>query len=316
MKPESHYDALEVSRNASPEVIKAAYKSLMQRYHPDRNPEDAQAAERSIRVSQAYEILSDAGKRAAYDLVLQDQRSVVQDGIALRASHLSRVGVGKESAPASNGWLGPIFILIVVALGYVSFNHIRNSLHAAPASGALLLVGEIPTGQTDSAGMAVPVSARTMPALYGDIKVELEHGSTEQPGLTSPVYVLTIPSIDVSVGAFDSERFISFMESNKAYIELKLIERLAEAEPGQLRGVNGEQYLKRYLLEALADIADTPLSPDASLRGENRYGIESISLPESYNLAQLEKLSPAASAPAASAPAAKGGSEINRSDMH
>ena len=34
----SHYDILEVSHTASPEVIRAAYRSLMQRYHPDKNP--------------------------------------------------------------------------------------------------------------------------------------------------------------------------------------------------------------------------------------------------------------------------------------
>lgn len=66
----SHYEILEVSPNASPEVIRAAYRSLMQRYHPDKNPDDNRAAERAVQVVQAYEVLSDADRRAAYDLSL------------------------------------------------------------------------------------------------------------------------------------------------------------------------------------------------------------------------------------------------------
>ena len=68
----SHYDILEVSHTASPEVIRAAYRSLMQRYHPDKNPGDKQAAERAVLVAQAYETLSDAERRAAYDQSLNE----------------------------------------------------------------------------------------------------------------------------------------------------------------------------------------------------------------------------------------------------
>lgn len=71
-RPANYYDILEVSRSASPEVIRAAYRSLMQRYHPDKNPGDGQAAERAALVVQAYETLSDATRRAAYDATLPD----------------------------------------------------------------------------------------------------------------------------------------------------------------------------------------------------------------------------------------------------
>jgi hypothetical protein len=60
----THYDTLEVGRHASPEVVRAAYRSLMQRFHPDRNTGDAAAAERASALTQAYEVLSDADRRA------------------------------------------------------------------------------------------------------------------------------------------------------------------------------------------------------------------------------------------------------------
>ena len=53
----NYYEILEVSRNASKEVVKAAYKSLMQRYHPDKNPGDTAIAERAAMVVQAYEVI-------------------------------------------------------------------------------------------------------------------------------------------------------------------------------------------------------------------------------------------------------------------
>lgn len=67
---ESLYDILEVSRTASPEVIRAAYKSLVQRFHPDRNPDNPDAEERIKRINHAYDILSDQEERAAYDVML------------------------------------------------------------------------------------------------------------------------------------------------------------------------------------------------------------------------------------------------------
>ena len=62
----THYDILEVSPHASPEVIKAAYRSLMQRYHPDRTSV-ADSVRRAQEINDAYAVLSDPAKRRAYD---------------------------------------------------------------------------------------------------------------------------------------------------------------------------------------------------------------------------------------------------------
>jgi curved DNA-binding protein CbpA len=71
----SLYDELEVSPNASAEVIQAAYRSLAKRYHPDRNPGDASAADRMRRVNDANAVLSDPEKRARYDATQRSARS-------------------------------------------------------------------------------------------------------------------------------------------------------------------------------------------------------------------------------------------------
>lgn len=67
---ESLYDVLEVSRTASPEVIRAAYKSLVQRFHPDKNPDNPNAEDLLKLINHAYETLSDPAQRAAYDVTL------------------------------------------------------------------------------------------------------------------------------------------------------------------------------------------------------------------------------------------------------
>ena len=61
------YELLGVSRDADGAVIKSAYRKLAMKYHPDRNPGDAESEARFKAVGQAYECLKDPQKRAAYD---------------------------------------------------------------------------------------------------------------------------------------------------------------------------------------------------------------------------------------------------------
>jgi len=67
MAKADYYATLEVPREATPEDLKKAYRKLAMKYHPDRNPNDKSAEARFKDVSEAYEILKDDQKRAAYD---------------------------------------------------------------------------------------------------------------------------------------------------------------------------------------------------------------------------------------------------------
>ena len=66
-KVHTHYDNLKVARDAPPEVIRAAYKSLSQKYHPDRNPSDSNAGRVMAIINASYDVLSDPVKRREHD---------------------------------------------------------------------------------------------------------------------------------------------------------------------------------------------------------------------------------------------------------
>jgi molecular chaperone DnaJ len=67
MAKRDYYETLGVARNASEDEIKKAYRRLAMKYHPDRNPGDKTAEEKFKEAKGAYEVLSDARKRSAYD---------------------------------------------------------------------------------------------------------------------------------------------------------------------------------------------------------------------------------------------------------
>jgi curved DNA-binding protein CbpA len=76
----THYERLKVARNAPPEVIRAAYKALSQRYHPDKN-DHAEAAEIMRELNEAYAVLGDPNAREDYDTALMASDDAPGDAI-------------------------------------------------------------------------------------------------------------------------------------------------------------------------------------------------------------------------------------------
>ncbi|WP_156499901.1 DnaJ domain-containing protein, partial [Oleiphilus sp. HI0061] len=65
MSKRDYYEVLGIERSADAKEVKKAYRRLAMKYHPDRNPDDAQAEEKFKEATEAYEILSDEQKRGA-----------------------------------------------------------------------------------------------------------------------------------------------------------------------------------------------------------------------------------------------------------
>src|SRR6202011_4694805 len=62
-----YYETLEVERTADESKLKSAFRKLAMKWHPDKNPGDATSEIRFKEINEAYEVLKDADKRAAYD---------------------------------------------------------------------------------------------------------------------------------------------------------------------------------------------------------------------------------------------------------
>src|SRR5579864_9329214 len=67
MAKRDYYEILGVNRDASEDEVKKAYRKLAMKHHPDRNPDNPKAEEHFKEAKEAYEVLSDSSKRAAYD---------------------------------------------------------------------------------------------------------------------------------------------------------------------------------------------------------------------------------------------------------
>lgn len=77
----NYYDILEVNKNASPEIIEKAYKTLIKKYHPDlqENKLKNEYEEKIKKINEAYEILSDTEKRRIYNLNLKNTEFSIDD---------------------------------------------------------------------------------------------------------------------------------------------------------------------------------------------------------------------------------------------
>ena len=91
MAEDDYYDILGVSRSATPDEIKRAYRKLAKELHPDRNPGDAASEERLKSINQAYDVLSDEEKRSNYDRYgTADFEGINMDGFSSIFSEIFR----------------------------------------------------------------------------------------------------------------------------------------------------------------------------------------------------------------------------------
>ena len=74
----TYYDVLQVERDASPERVRAAYRKLAQKYHPDKMPGNANASRAMAAINAAYEVLSDRHRRTEHDLWIRRAECAAQ----------------------------------------------------------------------------------------------------------------------------------------------------------------------------------------------------------------------------------------------
>jgi hypothetical protein len=156
---DNYYEVLGVERNATGEQIGAAYKTLSIKYHPDRNPENADAAKRYKAVNDAYNCLVDPAKRVQYDI----------GGVAaLSAPPAAGVDV------AGMGTLGRAFGAVMTKFGVQVPNQVANEFIATAQ--AICRTG----GLLNASNSPMPADSRVTDALWGcpiEGKVERQFGT-------------------------------------------------------------------------------------------------------------------------------------------
>jgi curved DNA-binding protein len=110
MADRDFYEILGVSRGADPDEIKKAYRNLARELHPDRNPDDKAAEDRFKQVSNAYEVLSNEGKRKLYDEFGEVGLREGFDADAYRAATQGAYGGGFGGGVGGGGFdIGDLF---------------------------------------------------------------------------------------------------------------------------------------------------------------------------------------------------------------
>jgi hypothetical protein len=277
----THYDVLEVSPKASAEVIRAAYKSLMQRYHPDKNSELADTGKDAARITQAYEVLGDAGKRAGYDLELAAAGSAAS-GVSSAGSGRARPATagGRSRPPADpRSWLAWLVIACIIVAGSIILLQSRKparssavlaekqNVPSSPAAGAVAIAPPQAAASAVTAESAADLQARSVPSFATSLRIDLV---SPDRASTAPMHVLQIPELGFRVDAPDAVRWAKKIEALRGTLLQQVLARLSIADYEQLIGVNGDLYLKRFIATAVLDgiaYEDTSPPPPPPLPG-------------------------------------------------
>ena len=118
MTKRDYYEVLGISKSASADEIKKAYRKMAIKFHPDKNPGDKEAEENFKEAAEAYEVLSDDNKRARYDQYGHAGVGGAAGGgfggavIALiPRSDVESTAQAINDAAASRGFPGPTFLV-------------------------------------------------------------------------------------------------------------------------------------------------------------------------------------------------------------
>ena len=157
----THYDNLKVARNAPPEVIRAVYRTLAQKYHPDRNPNDPEAARIMTIVNAAYEVLSDPVKRKEHDAWIAAKEAELENGLksqrvyTAQATSASSKSTGYPSATRATD--------SSYAFGFKAGKHFRKRWYVYLILG-MIIWGSIENPNPKKAVRSPGQTAPTLPA--------------------------------------------------------------------------------------------------------------------------------------------------------
>ncbi|WP_255428175.1 J domain-containing protein [Ramlibacter cellulosilyticus] len=154
----TYYDVLQVERDATPERVRAAYRKLAQKYHPDKMPGNVNAVRAMAAINAAYEVLSDAHRRAEHDLWIRRASQTSQPAPA--AAPLP-ANIWAYLHPATNWPWYLLFGTLAVALGTVATAMYLTAMPARAASYPMAQPCAATVAAAPAAGTTTPCRHRT-----------------------------------------------------------------------------------------------------------------------------------------------------------
>ena len=265
----NHYDTLEVSPKASAEVIRAAYKSLMQRHHPDKQSDAAMGNQVAAAIAQAYGVLSDPAKRATYDLQLQVQPTA--SSARPRAGSQARASTGKKGWQLWYAW--GLIIVILITGGILLMQSKKQGRTQAPSQDARsdqrmagkdsLAAPGTPTALPGLPGLPAAetpeqLMARTVLPFALDLSVTLPPANREAG---NSGHVLTIAELGLRVGTAEPQRWIEKIQAQRQDILRQLMVQLSGARADELTKPEADLYLKGLIANTVAKAINLPSAP-------------------------------------------------------
>lgn len=307
------YEILQVSPVADAAVIRAAYRSLIQRYHPDRNRGDAQAAQHAALLTKAYEMLADPEQRAAYDA----QRKAERVGTLAAPEPLSAATpknrqrhTTTRAKSAVRPWVLGLAALLVsslliwVVIGFTSgklqqvspdkqLAEIRVQIESPQTAEAerrtlvarkqSLLEQHADLLKADTTMRIDDLAGRSMALLSAPIIVRLTPASDS----ALPSLQLTIPEVTLVLGSFDAPKVQAHLLKHRERVVDELAQRLTDRAASAATGTEAQDRLKRMILESVMTSLDIRMNeayPSSYFESPGRYGVVDVVLPQSFSL--------------------------------
>lgn len=307
------YDILQVSPVADAAVIRAAYRSLIQRYHPDRNPGDAQAAQHAALLTKAYELLADPEQRAAYDSQLNAERvgtlATHEPLSAAMPKSRQRHTTTRPKAAAMPWALGVAALLVFSLLVWTVLRFTSGNSQRMPPDKQLAEIrAQIESPQTpeaerrtlvarkqslleqhadlskaDSTMRIDDLAARSLALLTAPITVRL----TPANDSAMPDLQLTIPEITLVLGSFDTPKLQAHLLKHRERVVGELGQHLANRAASTATSAEAPDRLRRMILESVMTSLDLRLNevyPSSYFESPGRYGVVDVVLPQSFSL--------------------------------
>lgn len=287
MTSPNYYDILEVSSKASAEVIRAAYKSLMQRHHPDKNINGTESTSLASSIALAYEVIGDPQRRLAYDQMLlarQSMQAPASPYTERAAAFIARRRTAPHAATRWSAWYAPMLIFSIICAGGVILvlsnkktPIATNSPVKAPSNSPTF-----PLPNEKPIALAGEGQVRTISGFVTDLSVELTPDATQ----LGAVHVLRIPSFGIRLSVSEPDRWMHRIQEQRPAIIQQLLFTLATARYLELIKPDGDQYLKRLIQESVTTVTGLDQSSALPMAGQpDKYTqpIEAL-LPVSFSV--------------------------------